>query len=154
MTVYLVMGHHGTSWLCLCYSLTYITLTWSWMGDWIITMSLQTTLVKACSLNQTSCHSPQFQIGTVTLVSQCHVLTYRQSRDRRLVYFRMGTFCNVGVARGRPSCFGHACCRAASVLPPWNSRCKIELIFGVMLQFNVVWCIHSRPRNSAHHPIR
>ena len=36
------------------------------------------------------------------------------------------------------------CCRAASVLPPWNSRCKIELIFGVMLQFNVVWCIHSR----------
>ena len=37
-----------------------------------------------------------------------------------------------------------ACCRAASVLPPWNSRCKIELIFGVMLQFNVVWCIHSR----------
>ena len=36
-----------------------------------------------------------------------------------------------------------ACCRAASVLPPWNSRCKIELIFGVMLQFNVVWCIHS-----------
>ena len=39
-------------------------------------------MVKACSLNQTSCHSPQFQIGTVTLVSQCHVLTYRQSRDR------------------------------------------------------------------------
>ena len=38
----------------------------------------------------------------------------------------------------------HPCCRAASVLPPWNSRCKIELIFGVMLQFNVVWCIHSR----------
>ena len=37
-----------------------------------------------------------------------------------------------------------ACCRAASVLPPWNSRCKIELIFGVMLQFNVVWCIRSR----------
>ena len=37
-----------------------------------------------------------------------------------------------------------ACCRAASVLPLWNSRCKIELIFGVMLQFNVVWCIHSR----------
>ena len=36
------------------------------------------------------------------------------------------------------------CCRAASVLPPWNSRCKIELIFGVMLQFNVVWCIRSR----------
>ena len=36
------------------------------------------------------------------------------------------------------------CCRAASVLPPWNSRCKIELIFGVRLQFNVVWCIHSR----------
>ena len=35
-------------------------------------------------------------------------------------------------------------CGAASVLPPWNSRCKIELIFGVMLQFNVVWCIHSR----------
>ena len=37
------------------------------------------------------------------------------------------------------------CCRAASVLPPWNSLCKIELIFGVMLQFSVVWCIHSRP---------
>ena len=36
------------------------------------------------------------------------------------------------------------CCRAASVIPPWNSRCKIELIFGVMLQFNVVWCIRSR----------
>ena len=36
------------------------------------------------------------------------------------------------------------CCRAASVLPPWNSRSKIELIFGVMLQFNVVWCIRSR----------
>ena len=35
-------------------------------------------------------------------------------------------------------------CRAASVLPLWNSRCKIKLIFGVMLQFNVVWCIHSR----------
>ena len=40
---------------------------------------------------------------------------------------------------------GHPpCCRPASVLPPWNSRCKIELIFGVMLQFNVVWCIRSR----------
>ena len=38
---------------------------------------------------------------------------------------------------------GIPCCRTASVLPPWNSRCKIELIFGVMLQFNVVWCIHS-----------
>ena len=25
--------HRGTSWLCLCYSLTYITLTWSRMGD-------------------------------------------------------------------------------------------------------------------------
>ena len=37
-----------------------------------------------------------------------------------------------------------SCCRAASVLPPWNSRCKIELIFGVMLQFNVVWCIRFR----------
>ena len=37
-----------------------------------------------------------------------------------------------------------ACCRAASGIPPWNSRCKIELIFGVMLQFNVVWCIRSR----------
>ena len=36
------------------------------------------------------------------------------------------------------------CCRAASVIPPGNSRCKIELIFGVMLQFNVVWCIRSR----------
>ena len=36
------------------------------------------------------------------------------------------------------------CCHTASVLPLWNSRCKIELIFGVMLQFNVVWCIHSR----------
>ena len=35
------------------------------------------------------------------------------------------------------------CCRAASVLPPWNSHCKIELIFGVMFEFNVVWCIHS-----------
>ena len=43
-----------------------------------------------------------------------------------------------------PSLAEGACCRAASVLPPWNSRCKIELIFGVMLQFNVVWCIHSR----------
>ena len=50
-------------------------------------MSLQTTLVKAYSLNQTSCQSPQFQICTVTPVSQCHVLTYRQSRDRRLVYW-------------------------------------------------------------------
>ena len=37
-----------------------------------------------------------------------------------------------------------SCCRAASVIPPGNSRCKIELIFGVMLQFNVVWCIRSR----------
>ena len=36
------------------------------------------------------------------------------------------------------------CCRAASILPSWNSRCKIELIFGIMLQFNVVWCIRSR----------
>ena len=24
-----------------------------------------------------------------------------------------------------------------------TSRCKIELIFGIMLQFNVVWCIRS-----------
>ena len=38
----------------------------------------------------------------------------------------------------------HPCCCAASILPPWNSRCKIELIFGVRLQFNVVWCIRSR----------
>ena len=36
------------------------------------------------------------------------------------------------------------CCRAASVLHLWNSHCKIELIFGIMLQFNVVWCIHFR----------
>ena len=35
-------------------------------------------------------------------------------------------------------------CRAACVLPPWNSHCNIELIFDVMLQFNGVWCIHSR----------
>ena len=75
--------------------------------------------MKACSLNQTSCHSPQSQIGTVTLISQCHVLTYRQSRDRRLVYFRMGTFCDVGVAGGRPSCFGHG---AVGVLP--FTRCN------------------------------
>ena len=44
----------------------------------------------------------------------------------------------------RSAAWVKACCRAASVLPPWNSRCKIELIFGVMLQFNIVWCIHSR----------
>ena len=112
VTVYLVMvivAHPGYAYAI--YSLTYITLMWSRMGDWIIIMSLQTTLVKACSLNQTSCHSPQFQIGTVTLVSQCHVLTYRQSRDRRLVYFRMGTFCCSAMwgspCRGRPLCFGH-----------------------------------------------
>ena len=46
--------------------------------------------------------------------------------------------------QGNPRHNTTTCCRAASVLPPWNSRCKIELIFGVMLQFNVVWCIHSR----------
>ena len=79
------------------------------MRDWIIKMSLQTTLhgQSLYILNQTSCHSPQFQICTVTPVSQSHILTYWRSRDCRLVYFRMGTFCDVGVARGRVSCFGH-----------------------------------------------
>ena len=60
------------------------------MRDWMIIMFLQTTLVKAYSLNQTSYRSPQFQICTVTPVSQCHVLTYRQSRDRRLVCSEWG----------------------------------------------------------------
>ena len=49
-----------------------------------------------------------------------------------------------GRSRLQAKVVDHACCRAASVVPPWNSRCKIELIFGVMLQFNVVWCIRSR----------
>ena len=39
---------------------------------------------------------------------------------------------------------------AASILPLWNGHCNIELIFGIMLQFNVVrWYIFPLRNNAS-----
>ena len=72
------------------------------------------------------------------------MISYKQGLvpTHQLVSARRGGICESWP--WRPSHPHASCCRAASVIPPWNSRCKIELIFGVMLQFNVVWCIRSR----------
>ena len=86
-----------------------------------------------------------FQTGKTQEIWNCeHSLRFRRIIILRL--WRVHVYFYSGVIESK-FWFYHdrlSCCRAASVLPPWNSRCKIELIFGVMLQFNVVWCIRSR----------